>query len=219
MTGRHILALSGYALSGKDTIADILVDQFGYRKTYMSKPLEEALLALDPPIPMRNRDLNRMILEVRDADSIYEAGNVITYKELHAFVGYADSKKELWVRKLLQNLGTEVGRNLFGENIWIDKVISEVLDEDWSSSNWVVTGIRYPNELAAFRSIEADSAWVSRPGIDPVNTHSSDNSLSALDCDFVVPNAGTIEDLEWVTKELHKRLVYLNNPETTQMEL
>ena len=45
----------------------------------------------------------------------------VTYREAIEERGYTEAKAEFpEVRRLLQVFGTEVGRDLFGENVWVD---------------------------------------------------------------------------------------------------
>jgi len=46
----NILGLSGYAQSGKDTIADYLVKNYGYTKISFADPIRKALYALNPKV-------------------------------------------------------------------------------------------------------------------------------------------------------------------------
>lgn len=185
----RLVTVSGYATSGKDSVADILVEEFGWYKTYMSKPLEQALLTLNPWVPWTGGDPQTNTYWAR-------------YSELHARVGYDESKKNPEVRRLLQTLGTEVGRKMFGEDTWLDIVDVEAQNKLASGINVVVTGVRYPNELAKFfRWSRSMSVWVDRPGVGPVNDHSSDNTLTPDEFDVVCNNDGTLEDLRaWVLK-------------------
>ncbi len=43
MTLPSLISFSGYATVGKDAAADLLVSRASFVKTYMSKPLEQAL--------------------------------------------------------------------------------------------------------------------------------------------------------------------------------
>lgn len=177
----RLLVIGGYATSGKDAVANVLVGELGWYKTYMSKPLEKALLILDPYI----------------VANVEEQGIGVRYSTIHSTVGYDESKKILEVRRLLQTLGTEIGRNMFGENSWLDIVREETFQKNFREGrNVVVTGVRYVNELDVFKAIGASSLWVERPGIIAVNTHSSDNTLDAKVFDTTMYNDGTLEDLK-----------------------
>jgi dephospho-CoA kinase len=51
------------------------------------------------------------------------------------------------IRKLLQVVGTDIGRELYGDDVWINKLLSE-LDPDTS---YVIDDVRFPNEAQALR--------------------------------------------------------------------
>lgn len=167
----RLIGFSGYAFAGKDTLADQFVERNHFTKTYMSKPLEKALLALDPYINV--------------------GGTVGRYSWLHKKVGYDKSKENPEVRRLLQILGTEIGREMFGQDAWLNLVFKEI-EEEWSFGvNVCLTGVRYHNEMARVRDSGGVMVWVDRPGYRPVNSHSSDNTLTREDCDIQIINNST----------------------------
>lgn len=174
-----LIGLGGYAFSGKDAVADVL-EENGFYRTYMSKALENALLALDPWIDSYGT----------------------RYSQLHAQIGYGPSKTDLEVRRLLQRLGTEVGRNILGEDVWVDAAFREIEKGRRPDQRVVITGIRYPNELDRIKSEGGVSVWVSRPGYGPVNGHSSDNDLDIYDFDYAIDNRGSLDFLSSMVKGL-----------------
>ena len=186
--GRPLIGFGGYASSGKDAAVDVLVEQ-GFKRTYMSKPLEQALLALNPQIVFEGNP----------------SPNWMLYADLHAEVGYEASKRDPEVRRLLQRLGTEVGRKLFGENVWVDKMRTEVCEVLDAGGKIAVTGIRFRDEANAIRELGGRLVWVSRPGYGPVNGHSSDNTLGPDDFDEVIVNDGTLDDLRAIVQILSPR--------------
>lgn len=195
-----MIGLGGYSCSGKDAVADILVRDHGFHKTYMSKPLEQALLTLDP------------IVECRYGTKA-DSREVIKYSELHSEVGYEKSKKNFEVRRLLQVLGTEIGRKMFGKDCWVNLVFGEI--EEWlqDGQDVVVTGIRYHNELQATRDWDGYSLWVDRPGVQAVNSHSSDNSLKMEEFSGVIDNSGDLDDLaHLISSDLLPNLRSLGSP-------
>jgi len=172
-----LIGLGGYAGVGKDAFADVLV-QHGWYKTYMSKKLRESLEVLNPLIKID-----------RETGLVYRFADVVKFK------GYEGAKKHPEVRRLLQLLGTEVGRNMFGKNFWVDLCLKEVDDIMSSEENVVITGIRYQNELDCYSRSGRKTIWVYRPGYSPVNDHSSDNSLGEEDFDVLFSNNGDLIDL------------------------
>lgn len=189
MAGR-LVTISGYATSGKDAVADILVKELGWYKTYMSKPLEQALLTLNPWVPWHSLGVSR--------GDISKAEYWIRYQELHARVGYDESKKNPEVRRLLQTLGTEIGRKMFGEDTWLNLVGNEASSQIALGRDVVVTGVRYPNELRRFQELKTLAVWVQRPGVEAVNDHSSEHALPPMAFDTQINNDGTLDDLRKV---------------------
>lgn len=180
------IGLGGHLRSGKDTVADHLVQAHGFVKLGMSDALHEAMLALDPIVDVDHD------LEIRYADVI------------EAF-GYVQAKARYpEVRRLLQKLGTEVGRDMIGENTWVDIIARKVdllLKGGWPVA---VTGIRFPNELRMVRSLGGTAVWVDRPGLDSASpaAHASETSVDDSMFDRVLVNDGTLEHLYAITDDL-----------------
>lgn len=189
-----LIGLGGYAEAGKDAVADFLTDE-GWFKTYMSHPLERALLALNPWVRITAKE--RRVVLGNGPET--EGFAWLLYAMLHREVGYEKSKKVENVRVLLQRLGTEVGRNMLGEDIWVDKAFEEVRTGLAAELSVTITGIRYENELRALRQLGGVAVWVARPSYGPVNAHSSDNTLGRQDFDVILDNNGSLEDLRTVT--------------------
>lgn len=195
----RLIGLGGYEKAGKDAVADILVAEHGWQKTYMSEPLERALLALDPWIHINIIEYNQYgFRKLVLADSVRWLDNdgiMVLYSEIHKIIGYTESKKIANVVAMLQRLGTEVGRNIIGEQTWViiaGQIIDGALYQQKAIS---ITGIRYKNETAMIKARSGLLCWVKRPGIGPVNHHSSANTLTESDFDLVIENNGTLEDL------------------------
>lgn len=170
------IGVGGYATAGKDAFADVLEEQ-GFYRTAMSAPLNEILKVLNP--------------YVRD-----ENGYVARYAEFEELCGYTRIKKIPEVRRLLQVLGTEVGRKMIDPDVWVKLAVKSMMPHP----NAAVTGIRFPNEMRLIREHGGLLVWIDRPGVAPVNTHESDNTLTELDFDVVVHNDGSLEDLHEKTR-------------------
>jgi hypothetical protein len=192
---RQLIGLGGVATSGKDAVADFLVADHDYGKTYFSKPLEEALLILNPIVEARpgwgRTQKHSSVVTVE----------LVRYRELHAEVGYEKSKENPEVRGLLQRLGTEVGREMFGQNVWVDIAERNIRDIWGQGKDAVITGVRFPNELERISRLGGTLVWVDR-GLPPVNTHASDNTIGVEDFDKVLDNTGTLDDLRKTVAEM-----------------
>ena len=94
----------------------------------------------------------------------------------------------------LQVFGTDVGRKMFGEDVWVRIMVQKAEALLAAGRNVVVTGIRFPNELAAIEGLGGVTVWVSRPGF------SEDTDSNA---DHVSENALTPEDFEVLVETPH----------------
>jgi hypothetical protein len=203
-----IVVVSGWATAGKDTIADHLVERYGFRKTFMSKPLHQALLTLDPQVQVTRAEYEALggktawIERIGDNELVEFPGMFyVSYATATEVWGYDPSKTIADYRRLLQRLGTEVGRDMFGENVWLDKVSEECMDNAYDEQHTVVTGVRFPNELKRFRSLHTwpggtTEAWyVTRPGIEPALGHAGETLLHQGMFDYAFQNNREIADL------------------------
>lgn len=183
---RPDVALSGLAGSGKDTAAQVLVERHGYTVGKFARPLYEAVAKLDPYLP-NGRRLSRQV-------------------ELQ---GWEEAKR--WhpeVRRLLQVFGTEVGREMFGAEFWVERAAAWRRTIDGPV---VWTDTRFPNEVEYVtgridgrrewaKSVSCIGLWVhvERPGqtIEGAG-HASESSLPALtEADAVIVNDGTVSTLQ-----------------------
>lgn len=88
-------------------------------------------------------------------------------KELEDDLTYCIIK--LTPRLLLQLLGTECGRQIIHPNIWCNSLMSEYVSQfNWSDSgreglpNWIITDMRFPNELKAVENRQGITIRVNR---------------------------------------------------------
>ena len=170
-----IIGLSGYAQSGKDTIANHLVEHHGFTRIAFADPMREALYALNPTVT----DIPEL--------------QGISLQWLVDKMGWDFAKVDSpQVRTLLQRFGTEVGRKLWGENFWVDRAMAKAAQYD----KVVVTDVRFPNEYEAIEAAGGKLWRVEKPGNGAVNRHESETALDEFLFDRVIPNVGTIGDLQ-----------------------
>jgi hypothetical protein len=170
-----IIGLSGYARSGKDTVAKFLVEEHGFTRLAFADPIRDAIKRLDPLIT-----LNGMV-NVRLSSALPKLG----WERLK------DDSPE--IRPLLQRMGTEVGREMFGENFWVDYTINKARE---LNRNVVITDVRFTNEADAIRMWNGQVWRVNRPGTEPANDHPSETEMDSYPkFDAVIQNDTTIEDL------------------------
>jgi hypothetical protein len=96
-------------------------------------------------------------------------------------------------RYAMQTLGTEWGRNLLHENIWVDMLVAKANKE---TGIVVVDDVRFPNEIKAIRENGGVVAWVERVSVyEGDDEHASETSVSAADCDVWIDNTLPISEV------------------------
>jgi hypothetical protein len=99
-------------------------------------------------------------------------------------------------RQLLQTLGTEWGRRMIREDIWL-----RVAFWRWEQlaaggiSLIVVPDVRFANEARLIRENGGEVWMVHRPGVEPVAAHESEAGLPLRLIDRLVVNNGTVDQL------------------------
>jgi len=169
----EILGLSGWARNGKDTVADHLISKYGYERISFAAPMKEALYRLNPKITVDSV----VSTPIRIGVDVY---------------GWDDLKTHgPEVRELLQRFGTEVGRELWGEDFWVNAAIDSISD----GSRVVVSDVRYPNEADAVKKLGGEVWRVVRPGYGAANDHASEHALNDYDFDYMIENNSGVETL------------------------
>lgn len=167
-----IIGVAGYARAGKDTVADYLVEKHGFVKMSFAEPIKEALIKLNPSIQVMPNLYVPLSYAVR-------TWGWDLLKDISADV-----------RPLLQRMGTEVAREMFGQNFWVDLAMSKASAQD----KVVISDVRYVNEANAIRS--HGTVWrVERKGVGPANDHPSEHDLDDYSFDSVLTNNSSVEEL------------------------
>ena len=98
-------------------------------------------------------------------------------------------------RWAMQSLGTDWGRKLMGEDLWVrlwQFKAQGLLD---AGSKIVVDDVRFQNEARAIKEMGGVLVRVTRPGYGG-GTHASETELAGISTDLQIDNDGTIDQLE-----------------------
>lgn len=165
-----IIGLLGYAGSGKDAVAEILVKEHGFKRRAFADKIR---------------------------DFVYESGDY-SLKTRVDHQGWDHVKKDLLVRRTLQETGM-AARKVFGEDFWVEQALKDL----HSYEHYVITDVRFQNEVDKLRFIGGRLWRVKRPGVGPVNDHISEHELDDCKVDQIINNQGTLDDLrELVNKRI-----------------
>jgi len=164
---RRIIGFTGPAGAGKDLAASMVP---GACRVGFADPIYQGLSAMlgVPEAILRNRSAKE-----------------------NTIVGLGASP-----RQLLQTLGTEWGRRMIRDDVWL-----RVAFWKWQQlaaggvSLIVVPDVRFANEARQIRS-EGGQVWmVYRPGVEPVAAHESEAGLPLRLIDRLIVNDGTVDQL------------------------
>lgn len=163
-----IIGIHGKARSGKDTSAALLRAMVGGYQYSFASPLY-AMIAAGLGI-----DINDPYWKEHKESPIPAYGG-----------------KSL--RQIVQTLGTQWGRNMICEDIWVQRAM-QVLSA--RGPGMIVSDVRYENEAAFVRRMGGVVIHLRRKDIPRINPHDSENGIQIEPSDFIVDNNGSIDDLE-----------------------
>ena len=205
-----IIGICGFIGSGKDTIADYLVNLHGFRRESFANSLKDAVAQVF--------GWDRTMLEGRTKQS----------RE------WREQQDEWWSNRLgmditprfvLQQWGTEVCRRAFHDDIWIASLENKLRN---IQDDVVITDCRFPNEIKAIKAsggivvrvvrgpepewfqsaVDANSGpthigWsIGNSRLRKLGIHASETSWVGTDFDAVLDNNGTLDDLYKQIKSL-----------------
>jgi hypothetical protein len=181
-----IVGLAGYARSGKDTAAEVFVQE-GFTRLAFADLLKEFVYRINPYIVDEGAyGVVHRLTELVDSEG-----------------GWETAKHYQEVRRLLQVTGTEAARRLLGEDVWVNALFNKIVPGE----DYVITDVRMENECNAIAESRGILLWVHREGVGPANDHATENSLSEYDCNFVLDNSGSIEEFQHSVRGLLKELL------------
>lgn len=190
----EIVGLSGYARSGKDEAAKVL-SEFGFIRVAFADKLREVLYALNPIVFQTWERKNEVFLDAEPLTRYVQ--DVI---EEYGWDGYKESLYGNEIRRLLQRLGTEAGRQALWDSIWIDAAFAG-LPED---AKVVVTDCRFPNEAEEVTKRGGQIWRISRAGVGPANQHPSETSMDNWPWDLEIKNDGTLEEFQQTIRSMYE---------------
>lgn len=173
-----IIALSGAAGSGKDTIANRLMESGAWGKYAFAAPLKKGVSAMFN-IPME--DLENPITK-----------NVPSYK-------FGRS-----IRYMLQTIGTEYGRHLIADDVWIQLAKENIERQLLHVNNIAITDCRFENEADmvhamggyVIRIIRDENPHTAIIASNAISNHASESGFPVEKCDFTLYNNRSLQEFE-----------------------
>ena len=193
-----IIGVCGLIGSGKDTIADYLVNIHEFRRDSFAATLKDACAAVF--------GWDRTMLEGRTKSSR-------EWREQPDEWWSQRLGREITPRYILQHWGTEVCRQGFHDDIWIASLENKLRT---AKDDVVISDCRFPNEIRAIREQGghvirvmrgAEPGWyelaveanhgnhASQEALRDIGIHASETSWIGTKFDRVLDNNGTLDEL------------------------
>lgn len=171
----RIVGFAGRIGAGKDTAAEALWPR-GWKKVAFSDAVWAAVVALDANL----------------------GGGLRVSHALNDETIETAKRTEPEFRRLAQRMGTEVGRRLIGETVWLD-ALERRLDSLPDCPGVCVSGVRFDNEAQWIRQrggLVIEVLRAEREGVDPSNgTHASETGLTQEFVDWNIRNDASVPEL------------------------
>ena len=145
-----IIGICGLIGSGKDTIADILVQEKNFEKLSFADKLKDGVASVF--------GWDRQMLEGKTNSSR-------NWREKEDTFWTKETGRSITPRLILQEFGTDCMRQGFYDGVWVSLVKKHVLDNP--HKNFVIPDVRFENEANMIHSING-KVWRVRRGPDPV---------------------------------------------------
>jgi hypothetical protein len=208
-----IIGICGFIGSGKDTVADYLVNFHEFRRESFANTLKDAVSSVF--------GWDRTMLEGRTKEAREWREQVDPW--------WAErlAMPTLTPRWVLQYWGTEVCRRGFHDDIWIASLENKLRT---SKDSVVISDCRFPNEIASIKNTGGKIIWVQRGELPDWydlaleenlknseaakfelikrKVHASETAWVGTDFDHVIENNGTID-------ELYKKIALIISDEIT----
>lgn len=150
---KKIIGICGWKGSGKDTISDYFIKNYGYKKDSFAKSLKD----MASSIFNWDRDLLEGITEEsriwRETPDIFWE----TRLDWKNHIGYKLSER-FTPRFALQYLGTQLFRENFHYNLWVFSMESRLINSD----KIIIPDVRFQNEIEMIKNLGGVMIWVQR---------------------------------------------------------
>jgi hypothetical protein len=203
-----VIGISGRLGSGKDTVGSII--QYLTAKDMGSECMKRirAGLSIDGH---HNSDfvIKKFAGKLKLIGSILAGVSVEDFEDQDFKKLPMSLEWEMTYREFLQKLGTEAMRDGLHKEVWVNALFADYKwhVKEWDElgnetvgeyPNWIITDMRFPNEIAAVELREGITIRVNRDNgtraID-VNPHPSETALDDAKFDYTIENDGTFDEL------------------------
>jgi hypothetical protein len=184
-----IIGISAKKQHGKDTVASIIQELTNnkFRIVKFADKLKDFICEL---INCKRSDLENEEFKNTTLGSEWD------------FLDENNQVQKMTPRILLQKIGTDALRNNVHKDIWVNATLCNYCEK----CNWLITDLRFPNEMIAIKAKEGITIRVNRPSIVNNDNHPSEISLDHSEFDYTIENDSDLESLKEKVKNILQEL-------------
>lgn len=187
---KNLIGISAKIGSGKDTFFDIVqkkvVGSYENKKfAFKLKQIASILTGISPE-KFEDQEFKKTFLSKEWDKLMYSGDPFLKNEQIEVFY------QSMTVREFLQRLGTEAMRDGLHKNVWVNALLSDFNKE---TSKWIVTDMRFKNELSAIKKNGGITVRINRKDCVKID-HPSETELDSESFDYVIENNGTLEEFE-----------------------
>lgn len=181
-----IIGISGRARSGKDSIANIMIKKFNFKRISFADSLKEISaeafniplshfhdndkkdVAFESPLQVNIDHMQSLVMLLKGAGcapSQAQIDNLIDEGLTMTFVSPRD---------LLQRVGTNLCRNHLGDSVWINIFKDKVRQTE---GHCIVTDVRFINEREAIKDLKGCNFLIVRPSLPHITADAHESEL------------------------------------------
>lgn len=173
-----IIAITGYKQSGKDTIADYLIKQYGFSKKSFATPIKEAVKEV---FGWSEEHVNGALKEVIDPEWGVSPRQMMQWVGTEAF--------QMYIQRDFPLYSETIGRGL-----WVKKLCRDI-DIANTSKNIVIPDLRFYHEYEELRKYGVFILKVQRDNVDQNDVHLSEREIENIPVEVIIENNTTYEEL------------------------
>lgn len=176
----RVIAVCGFKRSGKDTVADFIVNNFGYKKIKISEGLKNMIKCTF------NMTEEQLETDVKD---------------------HVDDRWGVSPRRIMQFMGTEIMQYEIqkimpeiGRNFWIKTLVDKYIDK-YPNDMFVISDLRFIHEYEMLKKYNPCIIRVDRHATVHQCTHVSEKEFTNIPFDIIIKNDSTKQA---VTEDVRK---------------
>ena len=188
-----LIGLCAKKRSGKDVMADYLIENYGFNKYSLAAPLKKAVC----------------IIFNWDYDTVEKNENKEKIDPLYG-ISY---------RQACQSIGTNWGqlslcenyplfKEITGRKLWVKNFVQYYINN--KDKNIVIADVRFPHEADAIKELGGKIIKIQRSSLENNDTHESEQYIDTIEGD-IIENNSTLDDFYKTIDNYMKELKSKNN--------